>query len=436
LLPTSLWAGELKIAIIGAGMSGLTAGHFLKKRGFENVTIFEKEEEIGGKVLTKKLDGTLYDLGAVWVFKEYATILEMVRELGVPLKRFPARKTILDDGNRLLFLDYGLTKYNFFEILEGLIKAKEVLAKYSYLKNPGFTEVSPELFDSFEDFVQKNNLDSIKYITEPFLVGTGYGYSGDVPAMYILKPTIMIFDSLVEDIIDEYFGIPSEAFQFFPGGFQSFLEVLAKDLDVKTGEAVLKVVRENGEVKIQTSKGNYTFDKVFISTPPDATLKFLDATEDEKSLFSQMQFNYYQITAFKGKRLPKHEVMFLSKAIDENNRGVPAVIANWGKSNNVWISLTPYDFKGGPISPEVLRAKMEEEVNSLGGEVDEILFDRGLTYFFHYSSDFLNQNSPYEKLESMQGNLGTYYIGGYLNFESVEHTAQYAKEVVKNILTK
>ncbi len=430
-LTTPLSAKNLRMAIIGAGMSGLTAGHYLKKKGFEDVTIFEKEEEIGGKVLSKKLDGSLYDLGAVWIFKEYATILEMVRELNVPLKRFPGRKTILENGKRLLFLDYGLQKYNFFEILEGLIRAKEVLAKYSYLKNPGFTEVSPELFDSFEDFVQKNNLEPIKYIMEPFLVGTGYGYSGDVPAMYILKPTIMVFESLVEDIINEFFGIPSDAFQFFPGGFQSFLKVLASDLEVKTNEPVLKIVRENGEVKIQTSRGNYTFDRVIISTPPDATLKFLDATDEEEFLFSQMRSNYYQITAFKGKGLPKYEVMFLAKAIDKNNRGVPAVISTWGKSNNVWISHSPFDFINGPISQEVLKEKMEEEVNSLGGEVEDILFTRGLTYFFHYSGDFLHQNSPYEKLESMQGNLGTYYIGGQFNFESVEHTAQYAKEVVK-----
>jgi hypothetical protein len=34
----------------------------------------------------------------------------------------------------------------------------------------------------------------------------------------------------------------------------------------------------------------------------------------------------------------------------------------------------------------------------------------------------------------MQGNLGAYFIGGHLNFESVEHTAQYAKEVVNRYL--
>ncbi len=425
---------ELRVAIIGAGISGLTAGHYLRKEGFKNVTIFEKEAEIGGKVLSKNFEGSIYDLGAVWVFKEYKTILEMAGELNLPLKRFSERKTILADGNRLLFLNYGLQRFTFFEILDELIRAKKVLAKYSYLKNPGYGKVTPELIESFEDFAQKNNLDSIKFIMEPFLVGTGYGYSTDVPAIYILKPTVLVFDSLVEDFINEYFGIPSNAFSYFSEGFQMFLKEMAKDLKVKTGEEVLKVTRENNKINIYTNRGDYTFDKVIVATPPDATMKFLDTTEEEAFLFSQMQSNFYQATAFKGEGLPKNEVIFFSKAIDETNRGTPAVLANWGRKNNIWIAHTPYNLEKGYIPVDILMDKLDEEINFLGGKPGNILFTRGLSYFFHFSGDFLRKYAPYEKLESMQGNLGTYYIGGHLNFESVEHAAQYAKEVVNRYL--
>ena len=36
-----------KIAILGAGVTGLTAAYYLSKKGY-NVTIFEKSEEVGG----------------------------------------------------------------------------------------------------------------------------------------------------------------------------------------------------------------------------------------------------------------------------------------------------------------------------------------------------------------------------------------------------
>ncbi len=40
---------KTRIGIIGAGAAGLTAAHYLKKQGYENITLLEKEGRIGGK---------------------------------------------------------------------------------------------------------------------------------------------------------------------------------------------------------------------------------------------------------------------------------------------------------------------------------------------------------------------------------------------------
>jgi len=50
----------MKICIIGAGISGLAAGRFLSKK--HNVTIYEKESEIGGIARTKDVNGTAYHM--------------------------------------------------------------------------------------------------------------------------------------------------------------------------------------------------------------------------------------------------------------------------------------------------------------------------------------------------------------------------------------
>ena len=39
---------NLKIAILGAGMSGMAMGHSLIKAGFTNFTIYEKADRVGG----------------------------------------------------------------------------------------------------------------------------------------------------------------------------------------------------------------------------------------------------------------------------------------------------------------------------------------------------------------------------------------------------
>ena len=48
---------EPRIAIIGAGLSGLTAAMTLKDAGFSNVTVYEASDHVGGRTLTRKDDG-------------------------------------------------------------------------------------------------------------------------------------------------------------------------------------------------------------------------------------------------------------------------------------------------------------------------------------------------------------------------------------------
>ncbi len=50
----------MKIAVLGAGVSGLTAGRILKDRGYD-VTVYEKNESIGGLARTRFTSGYLYD---------------------------------------------------------------------------------------------------------------------------------------------------------------------------------------------------------------------------------------------------------------------------------------------------------------------------------------------------------------------------------------
>ena len=47
-----------KIAIIGAGISGLSAAHFLKDR--YELTVFEKEDSPGGLIKCRRVNGSLF----------------------------------------------------------------------------------------------------------------------------------------------------------------------------------------------------------------------------------------------------------------------------------------------------------------------------------------------------------------------------------------
>ena len=53
------------IAIIGSGFSSLSAACYLAKNGHK-VTVFEKNEELGGRARQFKAKGFTFDMGPSW----------------------------------------------------------------------------------------------------------------------------------------------------------------------------------------------------------------------------------------------------------------------------------------------------------------------------------------------------------------------------------
>lgn len=58
--------GQPRIAIIGAGMSGIAAVVKLKTAGYENVTVFEKADEVGGTWRANRYPGLSCDVPSHW----------------------------------------------------------------------------------------------------------------------------------------------------------------------------------------------------------------------------------------------------------------------------------------------------------------------------------------------------------------------------------
>ena len=56
----------MKIAVIGSGLAGLTAGAFCAKAGHD-VTIYEQHEKIGGITQTYEQDGFQWDWGQIFI---------------------------------------------------------------------------------------------------------------------------------------------------------------------------------------------------------------------------------------------------------------------------------------------------------------------------------------------------------------------------------
>src|SRR5436190_2456188 len=71
-----------RVAVVGAGIAGLTAGYELQKAGFE-VTVLEAKDIPGGR-MAEKLEGSFMKYtGATGLFRFYADMWDIIAELGL-----------------------------------------------------------------------------------------------------------------------------------------------------------------------------------------------------------------------------------------------------------------------------------------------------------------------------------------------------------------
>ena len=75
-------AAEVDVAVVGAGLSGLSAARELRRRG-ASVLVLEARDRVGGKMHTVRIDGCAVDLGAHWVGPTQRRVLALAEELGV-----------------------------------------------------------------------------------------------------------------------------------------------------------------------------------------------------------------------------------------------------------------------------------------------------------------------------------------------------------------
>lgn len=76
--------GVVEIAIIGAGLAGLTAARDLQHAGCDSFVVLEARDRVGGRVLNHDLgNGYFTEAGGQWIGPGQTAIADLARELGV-----------------------------------------------------------------------------------------------------------------------------------------------------------------------------------------------------------------------------------------------------------------------------------------------------------------------------------------------------------------
>jgi oxygen-dependent protoporphyrinogen oxidase len=74
------------VAVIGAGITGLTAAFYLQRKGIP-VTVYEASSRVGGVIQSLKRDGYLAEFGPNTILETSPKISQLVRDAGLQSRR-------------------------------------------------------------------------------------------------------------------------------------------------------------------------------------------------------------------------------------------------------------------------------------------------------------------------------------------------------------
>lgn len=412
----------MRIAIIGGGVAGLTAAHRLRTKGYHNITVYEREPNVGGKVCSYIHDGRAYELGALWSSPRYRIMGELAEYVGATRRRdrLPA---VLDQGATTSYAHYLRTHYHPLDVATAFAKLARTFLRYPVIRRPTLSGIPPAVAQDFDRFAGCEGFQTLADVSASFFTGCGYLQNDRVPAIYLMKMMHLFIDVLIVDVL----GLKNTRIDIFDNGWQELWKALAKDFDVRCSSTITQVTRqtETGHRKTTITADEKTeiFDRVILASPLDSSHHFMDLRADERELFSKVQTHRYKVTLIEATSLPHASVV---DHVPRTMTGHVNLIARQHRDADVF---TIYQQLEDVIGDEDATALMFDDLAAIGARDTKVITAKTWNYFPHVSTDDIRAGF-YESMSALQGKYGTYYVGGVMNMETVEHTAQFSVELV------
>jgi renalase len=139
-----------RVAIVGAGISGLACGQALGEAG-AGVVVFEKSRSLGGRLATRRWEGHVVDHGAPWFSLEPADFREhcgeALTQLHVPVMDAATGAALTEPEGGRWYLPQGNNRLG-KQLATGLDLRMEVLIESMERHPDGRWEVAGEVFDA------------------------------------------------------------------------------------------------------------------------------------------------------------------------------------------------------------------------------------------------------------------------------------------------
>jgi len=267
-----------KISIIGSGFSGLAAACFAAKEG-HTVTLFEKNETIGGRARTFKADGFTFDMGPSWywmpdVFENFFA------QFGKSASDYYQLKQ-LDPGFQIIFgiddrVEIPASMADLETVFEGIepgsaTKLRQFLKEAEFKYNVGMKDL---VYKPAFSWLEYANLDVVKGMLKANIFSSVSShvrsYFKDERLVALMEFPVLFLGAMANKIPALYTMMNYSALvqgTFYPVGGMCKIAEGMKDLAIslgvefRTGVDVTHIEVANGLVSnLKTSIGDFAAD--------------------------------------------------------------------------------------------------------------------------------------------------------------------------------
>ncbi len=420
----------MRIAILGAGVAGLTAAEALRRRGYTDVVIYEAQDRVGGKVKTKMVDDRPYELGAYITLESDDEVLALIERHGVAVRPALERRVHdLDAGGALLeFEDWQAKRFTTLQTAAAAARYLLLCAKHREIFCPGgFGDADPELFVPSDRFFADEGLEAVAWLYQPIMAGLGYGFYSETPALYAMRfidPAKLAV--LVRTLLDR-----DSRVDMVTAGFEALWARVAEDHDVRLNHRVTAVRRSkqgHGWAVDVTACGVVErFDRVITTISRPEMVHILDASTEERSLYGALRFNPYVTTLFRAEGLAEGVTAYLGQHSTPETRGRLMIYSQPHTDRDLYLGWQ----LGERADAAGLAQALREDVAAVGGRVTAVEHQEFWPDYFPQVDGAALARGHFRDLDAQQGRQGTYYAGAMVDYELTGTAAAWAQALVE-----
>lgn len=438
-----------RIGIIGAGPAGLAAAEALKDKGYINVTILEKRKRVGGQSLSKVFvkpnhEKIIYELGSVQpIGTNFGVINKLMKRFNIGLGRTitshrPAHFRLYNFETHQVDLDFSKYKFGrplslkfIYGLIHDFLKLAFALYRFRELAKPGFARIpdhlNEELSIPYEQWLDQQHFwvigQDLKFMLGSMLTFSNAENRHHIPAVKFIKFLLDLLKPPHRYIDGTYLPISE--------GYQELWKRVAQQHDVRPKTIIKKIYRESDEVIVKTDQEEFRFDKLIVSCPPYELHHFLELTDQEKAIFSKIKYCPGWRAAFTAKHLPHDAAYFFVESyLFEDKAGIALFIPEGQVDDETWLyGCVLAENRKAKIHD--LKADAEITLEKEFGATD-IKWEKNIYWkeFAPYFDSAEVKDKIYHKIEDLQGQNHTYYIGDAISGGTHAIVAEYAYDLV------